>query len=224
MKILLVEDESDLRTQVRQDLQRQGFTIDVAGDGEDGEFLGKTERYDAIILDLRLPKRDGISVLKEWRASDVKTPVIILTARGSWQDRVEGLNAGGDDYLVKPFRMEELIARLNALIRRSAGLATTRIRHGDVLLDTESGRVYRGNAPVALTGNELKLLKAMMLRPEKVHSKSELAEKIYGYFEERDSNTVEVYVAQLRQKIDHLFIQTIRGRGYTIRHVECPDH
>ncbi len=224
MKILLVEDEVALQIQTQHELVREGFTVDLASNGVDGQFLGETERYDAIVLDLCLPRKDGVSVLKEWRSGDLRTPVIILTARGSWRDRVDGLNAGADDYLVKPFRIEELVARLNALIRRSAGLAAASIRHGDVLLNTETGRVYRGDEAVALTGNELKLLKAMMLRPEKVHSKSELAEKIYGYFEERDSNTVEVYIAQLRQKIDHPFIQTIRGRGYTIRNVECPDH
>ncbi len=224
MKLLVVEDEAALQKQIRHELMREGFTVDLADNGEDGQFLGETERYDAIVLDLGLPAGDGVSILREWRAGDVRTPVIIVTARGRWQDRVAGLNAGGDDYLVKPFRMEELVARLHALIRRSAGLAAADIRLGDVSLNTETGRVYHGDEPIELTGNELKLLRAMMLRPEKVHSKSELAEKIYGYFEERDSNTVEVYVAQLRQKIDHFFIQTIRGRGYRIRHQECPDH
>lgn len=224
MRLLVVEDEIALQKQIHYELIREGFTIDLADNGTDGQFLGETENYDAIVLDLGLPVKDGVSILQEWRAGDVNTPVIILTARARWQDRVAGLNSGGDDYLVKPFRMEELVARLHALIRRSAGLATPQIQLGDVSLNTETGRVYRGEEPIELTGNELKLLKAMMLRPEKVHSKSELAEKIYGYFEERDSNTVEVYVAQLRQKIDHLFIQTIRGQGYRIRHQQCPDH
>ncbi len=220
MKLLVVEDERALRKQLHRELLREGFTVDLADNGEDGQFLGETEYYDAIVLDLGLPEKDGTSILLEWRSGDIRTPVLILTARGRWQDRVAGLNAGGDDYLVKPFRMEELVARLRALIRRSAGLAKPHIEFGDISLNTETGRVYRGEEAIELTGNELKLLQAMMLRPEKVHSKSELSEKIYGYFEERDSNTVEVYVAQLRQKIDRFFIQTVRGRGYKIRHRE----
>ncbi|MCV0424368.1 MAG: response regulator transcription factor [Roseibium sp.] len=223
MKLLVIEDELALQHQIRRELIKEGFTVDQADNGEDGQFLGETERYDAIVLDLTLPTKDGTSVLKEWRDADIRTPVIILTARSRWQDRVAGLNAGGDDYLAKPFRIEELVARLQALIRRSAGLAAPQIELGDISLNTESGRVYCCGNAVDLTGNELKLLKAMMLRPDKVHSKSELSEKIYGYFEERDSNTVEVYVAQLRQKIGRYFIQTIRGRGYTIRHHACPD-
>ncbi|WP_305987645.1 response regulator transcription factor [Roseibium sp. MMSF_3544] len=223
MKLLVVEDERALQTQIHCELVQKGFTVDLADNGEDGQFLGETERYDAIILDLNLPAKDGTSVLQAWRDGDIRTPVIILTARSRWQDRVAGLNAGGDDYLVKPFRMEELVARLQALIRRSAGVAAPRIEHGDVSLNTETGRVYRGEQAITLTGNELKLLQAMMLRPDKVHSKSELSEKIYGYFEERDSNTVEVYVAQLRQKIGRVFIQTVRGRGYTLRPQTCPD-
>ncbi|MEM6463395.1 MAG: response regulator transcription factor [Pseudomonadota bacterium] len=224
MKMLLVEDERAIRDQIRCELSRIGFTIDHASNGEDGQFLGETEQYDAIVLDLGLPAKDGVSVLRGWRAADMRAPVLILTARGCWQDRVTGLNAGADDYLVKPFRMEELVARLRALVRRSVGIAADDIHLGNVSLNTATGRVYRGDEPIDLTGNELKLLKAMMLRPEKIHSKSELAEKIYGYYEERDSNTIEVYVAQLRQKIDHVFIKTIRGRGYTIRPQECPDH
>ena len=223
MKLLVIEDELALQRQIQRELIKEGFTVDLADNGEDGQFLGETEQYDAIVLDLTLPTKDGTSVLKEWRDADIRTPVIILTARSRWQDRVAGLNAGGDDYLAKPFRIEELVARLQALIRRSAGLATPQIELGDISLNTESGRVYRCGSAVDLTANELKLLKAMMLRPDKVHSKSELSEKIYGYFEERDSNTVEVYVAQLRQKIGRYFIQTIRGRGYTIRHDACPD-
>lgn len=223
MRLLVIEDEIALRIQIQRELIREGFTVDLADNGEDGQFLGETEHYDAIVLDLTLPSKDGTSVLKEWRDADLRTPVIILTARARWQDRVAGLNAGGDDYLVKPFRMEELVARLKALIRRSAGLATPQIELGDISLNIENGRVYHSGRAVNLTGNELKLLKAMMLRPDKVHSKSELSEKIYGYFEERDSNTVEVYVAQLRQKIGRYFIQTVRGRGYTLRHPACPD-
>lgn len=223
MKVLVIEDESGLAQQIEIELTREGFTVDLAVDGEDGAFLGGNERYDAVVLDLGLPLKDGVTILREWRAGDMTTPVLILTARGAWQDRVEGLNSGGDDYLVKPFQMEELVARLRALIRRSAGLASSELQFGAVCLNTETGRVHHRERPVELTGNELKLLVAMMLRPDKVHSKAELAEKIYGYNEERDSNTVEVYIARLRQKLDRLFIRTIRGRGYTIGKAECSD-
>ncbi|WP_136661026.1 response regulator transcription factor [Nitratireductor sp. XY-223] len=223
MKILVVEDAIALQKQIQFELVREGFTVDFAANGVDGQFLGETERYDAIILDLELPAKDGISVLRHWRSKDVRTPVLTVTERTGWQDSVGALNAGGDDFLAKPFQMEELVARLHALIRRSAGLAQADIRYGNVSLNVLTGRVYRGSEPVDLTGNELKLLRAMMLRPDKVHSKSELAEQIYGYFEERDSNTVEVYVAHLRNKIDHRFIRTIRGRGYTIGSGESPE-
>ena len=221
MKLLVIEDESGLAQQIEGELTREGFTVDLAADGEDGAFLGGNERYDAVVLDLGLPLKDGVTILREWRAGGMTTPVLILTARGAWQDRVEGLNSGGDDYLVKPFQMEELVARLRALIRRSVGLASSELQFGSVCLNTETGRVHHRERAVELTGNELKLLAAMMLRPDKVHSKAELAEKIYGYNEERDSNTVEVYIARLRQKLDRLFIRTIRGRGYTIGKTEC---
>jgi len=216
MKILLVEDEAPLARQVESELSREGFTVDCADNGEDGFFLGANEHYDAIVLDLGLPARDGVSVLREWRAEGMATPVLILTARGSWQDRVDGLNAGGDDYLVKPFRLEELVARLRALIRRSAGISSPTLSHGNIVLDPRSGKVYKDEQQVTLTANELKLLNVLMLRPTQIHSKSTLSESIYGYYEERDSNTVEVFVARLRQKLGSSLIRTIRGRGYTI--------
>lgn len=223
MKVLVVEDEAGLAQQIESELLRECFTVDLASGGEDGAFLGENERYDAVVLDLGLPQKDGVTILREWRAVGMITPVLILTARGAWQDRVEGLNSGGDDYLVKPFQMEELVARLRALIRRSAGVAKSDLQFGAVTLNTQTGRVLHLQRPVELTGNELKLLVAMMLRPDKVHSKAELAEKIYGYNEERDSNTVEVYIARLRHKLDRLFIRTIRGRGYTIGKTGCSD-
>ncbi len=216
MKILVVEDEDALARQIETELSSEGFTVDRASDGEDGWFLGANERYDAIILDLGLPLKDGVSILREWRAENVTTPVLILTARGSWQDRVDGLNAGGDDYLAKPFHMEELVARLRALIRRSAGLASTELKHAEVTLNLQSGRVYCGDTPVSLTANELKLLTTLMLRPDIVHGKTTLAESIYGYHDERDSNTLEVFIARLRQKVGSKFIRTVRGRGYTL--------
>lgn len=216
MKILIVEDEEGLAGQIERELVSEGFTVDLARDGEDGWFLGANERYHAIVLDLGLPLKDGVSVLRDWRAENVATPVLILTARGSWQDRVDGLNAGGDDYLAKPFHMEELVARLRALIRRSAGVATTQLKHGDVSLNLQTGKVYCADEPVSLTAHELKLLTTLMLRPDVVHGKAALSESIYGYHDERDSNTLEVFVARLRQKVGSKFIRTVRGRGYTL--------
>ena len=216
MKILLVEDELPLAQQVQAELHAEGFTVDHSANGEDGHFMGANERYDAIVLDLGLPIMDGVSVLRAWREAGITTPVLILTARGSWQDRVDGLNAGGDDYLAKPFHMEELVARMRALIRRSAGVAAATLNHDEVTLNLQTGRAYQAKQPLSLTAHELKLLTALMLRPEKVHSKEELSEKIYGYHDERDSNTMEVFIARLRQKLGSRFIRTIRGRGYTL--------
>ena len=221
MKLLVVEDEAALASQIKSELAREGFTTDLAHDGETGCHLGQTERYDAIVLDLGLPLKDGVTIIREWRAGDVKTPVLILTARAQWQDRVDGLNAGGDDYLVKPFHMEELVARLRALVRRSAGMVSVNLEHGAVSVNTESGRVQASGMTVELTSSELKLLIAMMLRPGKIYSKQELAEKMYGYNEERDSNTVEVYIARLRQRFGKDYIRTIRGRGYTLEPSGC---
>lgn len=221
MKTLVIEDEMALAAQIKSELTREGFTIDLARDGETGCHLGQTERYDAIVLDLGLPLKDGVTIIREWRAAEIRTPVLILTARAQWQDRVDGLNAGGDDYLVKPFHMEELIARLRALVRRSAGLASTNLAHGEVSINTESGKVQASGRTVELTSSELKLLIALILRPGKIHSKQELAEKIYGFNEERDSNTVEVYIARLRQRFGKDYIRTIRGRGYTLEPAGC---
>lgn len=216
MKILLVEDEEALTKQIREALESEGFTLDVANNGEDGQFLGETENYDAIILDLGLPIVDGVAVLRAWRLEDVSTPVLILTARGGWRDRVEGLNAGGDDYLGKPFHVEELVARLRALIRRSAGQSQPVLKTKNVELDTRTGKVHCAGVIMSFTANELKLLTTLMLRPDQVHTKAELAEQIYGYYEERDSNTIEVFVARIRRKLGSEFIRTIRGRGYGI--------
>lgn len=216
MRILVVEDEVALSNQIEQALRRENHTVDIADNGEDGQFFGETETYDAIVLDLGLPVIDGVAVLRAWRAAGILTPVLILTARSGWRDRVEGLNAGGDDYLGKPFHMEELVARLNALIRRSAGRGEAVLRIGEVELDTRTGRVRRAGNPVDLTAHELKLLTALMMRPDEVHSKTVLAEGIYGYYEERDSNTVEVFVARLRRKLGVDFIATVRGRGYAL--------
>ena len=216
MRVLVIEDEAPLAAQIMAALRTAGFTTDHAGNGEDAQHLGETETYDAIVLDLGLPIIDGVTVLKAWRGSGITTPVIILTARGGWQDRVDGLNAGGDDYLAKPFHMEELIARLNALIRRSSGQAGTVLTAGPVELNTVSKTVTNAGATVTLTANEYKILAAMMMRPDHVHKKSDLAEMIYGLFEDRDSNTIEVFVARLRRKLGTNLIQTVRGMGYRI--------
>ena len=216
MRVLVVEDDAVLSDQITAALGQAGFTVDPAGDGEDGQHLGETESYDAIVLDLGLPVVDGVTVLRAWRAAGIATPVLILTARGGWQDRVNGLNAGGDDYLGKPFHMEELVARLRALIRRSSGNADAVLRGAGIELNTVSKTVTKGVQAIALTANEFKILEALMLRPDHVHKKADLAEMIYGMFEERDSNTIEVFVGRLRRKLGAQAIRTVRGLGYRL--------
>ena len=216
MRLLLVEDEAELVRQITTALEAEGFTVDSAMNGEDGQHLGETEAYDAVVLDLGLPIMDGVSVLRAWRRAGITVPVIILTARGGWQDRVDGLNAGGDDYLAKPFHMEELIARLRALMRRANGAADNVLRVGEIEMDIAAKRVISAGRQVQLTANEFKLLEVMMMRPDQVHSKADLAEMIYGYFEDRDSNTIEVFVGRLRRKLGSDMIRTVRGLGYAI--------
>lgn len=216
MRILLVEDEEALVAQIEQALGKAGFTVDVAMDGYDARHLGSEERYDAIVLDLGLPSVDGVTILRSWRAAEVSTPVLILTARGGWRDRVDGLNAGGDDYLGKPFHMEELIARLRALIRRSNGTTQSILRAGDIELDTVTGMVTQNGTSVTLTAHEFKLLSILMMRHSEVHGKAALAEAIYGVYEDRESNTIEVFVARLRKKLRADIIETVRGRGYRL--------
>ncbi|GMG83905.1 response regulator transcription factor [Paralimibaculum aggregatum] len=216
MRVLLVDDEADLAEQVRAALEDAGITVDLAGDGEDAQHLGATECYACIVLDLGLPRLDGVSVLRSWRAEGIATPVLILTARSSWQQRVEGLNAGGDDYLTKPFHIEELIARIRALVRRSAGAADPVLRAGDIELDTVAMSVRAAGLPVSLTAHELKVLLTLMLQPGQVHGKADLAAAVYGYFEERDSNTIEAFVGRLRRKLGAGAIETVRGLGYRI--------
>ncbi|MEM7188130.1 MAG: response regulator transcription factor [Pseudomonadota bacterium] len=216
MRVLVIEDDAALCAQIETALGHAGFTVDPASNGEDGQHLGETESYDAAVLDLGLPIVDGISVLKAWRSAGVRIPVLILTARGGWQDRVVGLNAGGDDYLGKPFHMEELIARLRALIRRSSGQADAVLRRGGIELNTVAKSVTLDGTSVPLTANEFKILEAMMLRPDHVHRKADLAEMIYGMFEERDSNTIEVFIGRLRRKLGADSISTFRGLGYRL--------
>ncbi|WP_138380523.1 response regulator transcription factor [Luteithermobacter gelatinilyticus] len=216
MRILLVEDDRDLARQMKFLLEESGYAVDVSHDGEEGHFLGETESYDAIILDLGLPVMDGLSVLKKWRQAGIAVPVLILTARDEWSDKVSGLDAGADDYVTKPFKMEEVLARVRALIRRSAGQASPEIVCGPVVLNTNSSRVTVEGMPVRLTAQEYKLLAYMMHHPGKVISRTELTEHIYDQDFDRDSNTIEVFVTRVRKKLGVNIIKTIRGMGYQL--------
>jgi len=216
MRVLVVEDEPDLRRQVSRALSEAGYSVDEAPDGEEGQFLGDTEPYDVIVLDLGLPKIDGISVLSHWRQGDRDMPVLILTARDSWNEKVGGFDAGADDYLTKPFHMEELLARVRALIRRSAGHATPIFECGPVELDTRTGKVTMDGAAVPLTAHELKVLSYFMHHQGRVVSQTELIEHIYDQDFDRDSNTIEVFIARLRKKLSSELIKTHRGRGYSM--------
>lgn len=214
MRILIVEDDETLAGQIASNLKDAGYTYDIANDGEEGHFLGDTEPYDAIILDLGLPIMDGASVLKKWRADGREMPVLILTARDSWTDKVEGLDAGADDYLAKPFIVEELLARLRALIRRSAGQTSPVLEVGPVRLDTRNSRVTVDGAAVKLTAQEFKLLSYLMHHDGKVISRTELTEHIYDQDFDKDSNTIEVFVNRIRKKLNVQVIHTVRGLGY----------
>jgi two-component system, OmpR family, response regulator len=216
MRILIVEDEPSLARQLRQTLESAGYAVDSAEDGEEGQFLGETESYDAVILDLGLPEVDGLTVLDRWRKAGHKMPVLVLTARDSWSDKVAGLDAGADDYLAKPFQSEELIARLRALIRRASGNASSELVAGDVRLDVRSGRVTLAGEPVKLTAQEYKLLSYLMHHKGKVVSRTELIEHIYDQDFDRDSNTIEVFITRIRKKLGADLITTIRGLGYSL--------
>ena len=216
MRLLVVEDDRDLNRQVTSALEGAGYAVDSAFDGEEGWFLGDTEPYDAIVLDIGLPKRDGVSVLTTWRKSGRLTPVLILTARDRWSDKVEGFDAGADDYVAKPFHMEELLARLRALLRRASGHATSEIVVGQVRLDTRAGRVSVGDSAVKLTSHEYRLLSYLMHHVGRIVSRSELVEHLYDQDFDRDSNTIEVFVGRLRRKLGVDVIQTARGLGYII--------
>lgn len=216
MRVLLVEDEPELSRQLKTALEQTGYAVDHADNGEDGHFLGDTESYDAVVLDLGLPIMDGVTILERWRAAERRMPVIILTARDSWTDKVAGLDAGADDYLAKPFKMEELLARLRALIRRSAGLASTELSCGPVLVDTKTSRVFVDGEAVKLTAQEFKLLSYLMHHMGEVVSRTELTEHIYDQDFDRDSNTIEVFVNRIRKKLGVPIIQTVRGLGYRL--------
>ena len=216
MRILLVEDDGTLRAQLRAALVDAAYVVDEADNGRDAHFLGDTEAFDAVVLDLGLPQLDGLSVLRRWRDAGRSMPVLILTARDAWNEKVGGIDAGADDYLSKPFHMEELLARLRALIRRASGQASPVLRCGPVTLDTRSGRVTVDGQPVALTGHEYKVLDYLMHRPGTVVSRTELTEHIYAQDHDRDSNTIEVFVGRLRKKLSTDLIETVRGLGYRL--------
>lgn len=216
MRILVVEDDANLNRQLKEALTEAGYAVDVAFDGEEGHFLGDTEPYDAIVLDIGLPRMDGLSVLEEWRRAGKITPVLLLTARDRWSDKVQGIDAGADDYVAKPFHMEEVLARIRALVRRAAGLASNEIVAGSVRLDSRSGKVTVAGQSVKLTSHELRLLSYLMHHKGKVISRTELTEHLYDQDFDRDSNTIEVFVGRLRKKLPDDCIQTVRGLGYQI--------
>jgi len=216
MKVLLVEDDPTLRAQLRAGLQAAGYAVDEADNGRDGHHLGAHEAFDAVVLDLGLPVLDGISVLKRWREAGLTLPVLVLTARDRWHEKVAGIDAGADDYLAKPFHMEELLARVRALIRRAQGLASALLRCGSLTLDTRSSRVTLDGQPVVLTSHEFRLLAYLMHRPGSVVSRTELTEHLYAQDFDRDSNTIEVFVGRLRRKLPPDTIETVRGMGYRL--------
>lgn len=217
MRILVIEDNEEVARQIKDSLEQELFIVDVAHDGEQGWFLGDTETYDAVILDIGLPRMDGLSVLKKWRNSSNHVPVLILTSRDTWREKVTGLRAGADDYLAKPFEFEELLARTEALIRRAAGHASPVLQCGEVQLEPSSARVTLGGAPVAMTALEYRTLHYLMQKEGEVVSKSELSEHIYNQDLERDSNVIEVLINRLRGKLGPDLIQTRRGLGYVIQ-------
>ena len=217
MRILIVEDDRDINRQLFDALTQAGYVVDKAFDGAEGQFLGETEPYDAIVLDMGLPTVDGIAVLQAWRAAGRTMPVLILTARDRWSDKVQGFDAGADDYVAKPFHMEEVLARVRALLRRAAGHATSELSCGPVRLDTRSGRVVVDGTAVKLTSHEYRLLAYLMHHTGRVISRSELVEHLYDQDFDRDSNTIEVFVGRLRRKLGVDVIQTVRGLGYLLQ-------
>lgn len=222
MRILVIEDDRRIRTDITTTLEAAGYVVDTAEDGEDGWHLGDTETYGAAVLDLGLPQMDGLTVLKKWRAAGKMLPVLVLTARGAWSERVEGIDAGADDYLPKPFRMEELLARLRAIIRRSGGHATPVISAGDVELDPRQMRISVAGVPVALSPQEYRLVAYLMMNKDRVVSQQELSEHLQSVHFDRESNAVEVLVGRARRKLPSGLIETRRGFGY-ILHTDRAD-
>ncbi len=216
MRLLVVEDDPDINRQLVTALTDAGYVVDSATDGEDGHFLGDTEPYDCVILDLGLPVMDGVSVLEAWRREDRKMPVLILTARDRWSDKVSGFDAGADDYVSKPFHMEEVLARVRALLRRNAGHATSELSCGPMMLDTKAAKVTVDGHAIKLTSLEYRLLAYLMHHQDRVVSRTELVEHLYDQDFDRDSNTIEVFVGRVRKKIGIDMIKTARGLGYRL--------
>ena len=217
MRILVVEDDKDLNRQLCEALSEAGYVTDCAFDGEEGHFLGDTEPYDAVILDIGLPQMDGLSVLERWRRDGRAMPVLLLTARDRWSDKVAGIDAGADDYVAKPFDIEEVMARVRALIRRAAGHASSELVCGPLRLDTKASKADVNGTPLKLTSHEFRLLAYLMHHPDKVISRTELVEHLYDQDFDRDSNTIEVFVGRLRRKLGIDMIETVRGMGYRMR-------
>ena len=226
MRVLVIEDETALQDDITQQLRQQGYAVDAASDGREGLYLGQEYPIDVAIVDLGLPKISGIDVIRSWRSEGKQFPILILTARGRWQDKVDGLEAGADDYLVKPFHMEELMARLRALVRRASGWTQSTLQCGPIALDTASQTVSLHEQPVELTAFEYKLLEYLMLHAGEVVSKTELSEHLYEEELDRDSNVLEVLLGRLRRKLDPDRslnpIETLRGRGYRFRLPRSP--
>ncbi|QIL45355.1 response regulator transcription factor [Acidovorax sp. HDW3] len=222
MRILVVEDEPTLRAQLVQAIADAGHTVEQASEGREGHYLGEVQDFDAVVLDLGLPLLDGLSVLRRWRAGGRTMPVLVLTARSSWQEKVAGMDAGADDYLAKPFHMEELLARLRALLRRLSEHASAEWHCGPIVLDTRQARALLDGQPLALTSHEFKLLSHLMQRKGEVLSRTALAEHLYPDDSERDSNTIEVFIARLRKKLPEGCIDTVRGLGYRLMEPQCP--
>jgi two-component system OmpR family response regulator len=216
LRLLVVEDDKDLNRQLVQALGQAGYAVDRAFDGEEGLFLGETEPYDAVVLDIGLPKKDGVAVLEAWRKAGRTMPVLILTARDTWSEKVRGFDAGADDYVTKPFHMEEVLARLRALTRRATGHASADIVCGPVRLDTKAGRVHVDGEAIKLTSHEYRLLAYLMHHTGRIVSRTEIVEHLYDQDFDRDSNTVEVFVGRLRKKLGVDVIQTVRGLGYMV--------
>jgi len=214
VRLLVVEDELALARHLGDALIDAGYAVDRAIDGASADFLMQTEQYDAVVLDLGLPNVDGLTLLAGWRQAGLTTPVLILTARGSWHEKVKGIDSGADDYMAKPFQIEEVLARVRALIRRSGGVATREIRWGAIVLDPRNMRVTQNGAPVKLTSHEFRVLSYLMHQRDRVVSQTELTEHIYAQDFDRESNTVEVFIARLRRKLGAASIETVRGLGY----------
>lgn len=216
MRLLVVEDDKNLNRQLVEAFQEAEYAVDSALDGTDGHFLGETEPYDAVVLDIGLPGMDGITIVEKWRKAGRTMPVLLLTARDRWSDKVAGIDAGADDYVAKPFHMEEVLARVRALVRRAAGRASNEMAVGRVSLDTRAGRVEVDGRAVKLTSHEYRLLAYLMMHQGRVVSRTELTEHLYDQDFDRDSNTIEVFVGRLRKKLGVDLIETVRGLGYTV--------